>query len=206
MLISIWDAALRQGGIFCVGSLLSSDVITSPAGNRITSLGNPYNIARQFSSLTRVNEENGELEATLHHWQQISLYCGVLPAPRTFSSWPRVEMEDVTASLTCVSIRFRFASHIKKIDSLPRGTLDIHLSQPIAGCRGWASPGDDFAAEWETLANFASHPIGNCLMLRRNTNQLKIISPLMITSAIGALIDEVNVWVLPISVKNRPAA
>ena len=47
-------------------------------------------IARQiFSSLTRINEENGELEADIaHHWQQISpLHWRFFLRPSPFSSW-----------------------------------------------------------------------------------------------------------------------
>lgn len=66
-------------------------------------------------------------------------------------------------------------------------------------------PGDDFAREWETLANFASHPIGTGpYAVRRNTpNQLKILA---FDDYFGyrALIDEVNVWVLP-DISEEPA-
>lgn len=49
-------------------------------------------IARQiFSALTRVNEENGELEADIaHHWQQIAPPTGAFSASGdSFSSWTR---------------------------------------------------------------------------------------------------------------------
>ncbi len=59
--------------------------------------------------------------------------------------------------------------------------------------------------EWETLANFASHPIGTGpYAVRRNTpNQLKILA---FDDYFGyrALIDEVNVWVLP-DISEEPA-
>lgn len=52
--------------------------------------------------------------------------------------------------------------------------------------------------EWETLSNFASHPIGTgpYAVLRNSSNQLKIQA---FDDFFGyrALIDEVNVWVLP---------
>ncbi len=52
--------------------------------------------------------------------------------------------------------------------------------------------------EWETLSNFASHPIGTgpYAVIRNSSNQLKIQA---FDDFFGyrALIDEVNVWVLP---------
>jgi SgrR family transcriptional regulator len=98
-------------------------------------------IARQiFSALTRVNEENGELEADIaHHWQQLS------PPTGAFSSAP------ASIFTTAVSWRWRMSSplcsaampcrstHIERIDSPTAWTLDIHLRSPTAGCPGcWA--------------------------------------------------------------------
>lgn len=81
--------------------------------------------------------------------------------------------------------------------SFPAGSLVAVAAGP--------GPGDDFAAEWETLANFASHPIGTGpYAVRRNTpNQLKILA---FDDYFGyrALIDEVNVWVLP-DISEEPA-
>ncbi len=60
-------------------------------------------IARQiFSSLTRINEENGELEADIaHHWQQISpLHWRFFLRPGVhFHHGRELEMDDVIASL-----------------------------------------------------------------------------------------------------------
>jgi SgrR family transcriptional regulator len=57
---------------------------------------------------------------------------------------------------------------------------------------------DDFAREWESMNNFASLPIGTgpYSVSRNNSNQLKIRA---FDDYFGyrALIDEVNVWVLP---------
>ncbi len=59
--------------------------------------------------------------------------------------------------------------------------------------------------EWETLSNFASHPIGTgpYAVIRNSTNQLKIQA---FDDFFGyrALIDEVNVWVLP-EIADEPA-
>ncbi|EAW1080207.1 TPA: HTH-type transcriptional regulator SgrR [Salmonella enterica subsp. enterica serovar Senftenberg str. CFSAN004059] len=160
-------------------------------------------IARQiFSSLTRVNEENGELEADIaHHWQQISplLWRFYLRPGIHFHHGRELEMEDVIASLTRINT-LPLYSHITKIDSPTAWTLDIHLSQPdrwLPWLLGQV-PAMILPREWETLANFASHPIGTGpYAVRRNTpNQLKILA---FDDYFGyrALIDEVNVWVLP---------
>ncbi|WP_139778875.1 HTH-type transcriptional regulator SgrR, partial [Salmonella enterica] len=98
-------------------------------------------------------------------------------------------------------------SHITKIDSPTAWTLDIHLSQPdrwLPWLLGQV-PAMILPREWETLANFASHPIGTGpYAVRRNTpNQLKILA---FDDYFGyrALIDEVNVWVLP-DISEEPA-
>ncbi|EGZ4027257.1 HTH-type transcriptional regulator SgrR [Salmonella enterica subsp. enterica serovar Lexington] len=167
-------------------------------------------IARQiFSSLTRVNEENGELEADIaHHWQQISplLWRFYLRPGIHFHHGRELEMEDVIASLTRINT-LPLYSHITKIDSPTAWTLDIHLSQPdrwLPWLLGQV-PAMILPREWETLANFASHPIGTGpYAVRRNTpNQLKILA---FDDYFGyrALIDEVNVWVLP-DISEEPA-
>lgn len=99
-------------------------------------------IARQiFSSLTRVNEENGELEADIaHHWQQISplLWRFYLRPGIHFHHGRELEMEDVISSLTRINT-LPLYSHITKIDSLPRGRWIFIFPSRIAGCRGcWA--------------------------------------------------------------------
>jgi SgrR family transcriptional regulator len=160
-------------------------------------------IARQiFSALTRVNEENGELEADIaHHWQQISsLQWRFFLRPGIhFHHGRELEMEDVIASLTRINALPLYA-HITKIVSPTAWTLDIHLSQPDR----WLPlllgqvPAMILPREWETLSNFASHPIGTgpYAVARNTRNQLKIHA---FDDYFGyrALIDEVNVWVLP---------
>ncbi|STH52405.1 putative substrate-binding protein [Escherichia coli] len=86
-------------------------------------------------------------------------------------------------------------------------TLDIHLTQPDR----WLPlllgqvPAMILPREWETLSNFASHPIGTgpYAVIRNSTNQLKIQA---FDDFFGyrALIDEVNVWVLP-EIADEPA-
>lgn len=91
-------------------------------------------------------------------------------------------------------------SHIAEIVSPTPWTLDIHLTQPDR----WLPlllgqvPAMILPREWETISNFASHPIGTGPygVIRNSTNQLKIQA---FDDFFGyrALIDEVNVWVLP---------
>ncbi|MDU5837461.1 MAG: SgrR family transcriptional regulator, partial [Pantoea sp.] len=90
-------------------------------------------LARQiFNGLTRINEENGEVEADIaHHWQAISplhwrFY--LRPAIR-FHHGRELEMADVTSSLERLRPLPLF-SHIRRIDSPAPWTLDLHLSEP----------------------------------------------------------------------------
>ncbi|MGR7047855.1 HTH-type transcriptional regulator SgrR [Klebsiella aerogenes] len=160
-------------------------------------------IARQiFSSLTRVNEENGELEADIaHHWQQISPnhWRFFLRPGIHFHHGRELEMADVISSLQRSS-ELPLFSHIERIVSPTAWTLDIHLSQPdrwLPWLLGQV-PAMALPQEWRTMENFSSMPIGTgpYAVARNNQNQLKIHA---FEEYFGyrALIDEVNVWVLP---------
>lgn len=160
-------------------------------------------IARQiFSGLTRINEENGELEADIaHHWQQISpLHWRFYLRPGIhFHHGRELDMLDVMASLQRINSLPLFA-HISEITSPTAWTLDIHLSQPdrwlpwlLGSVNAMILP-----REWATLPKFASQPVGTgpYAVVRNNNNQLKIHA---YDDYFGfrALIDEVNFWVLP---------
>lgn len=160
-------------------------------------------IARQiFSALTRVNEENGELEADIaHHWQQISPnhWRFFLRPGIHFHHGRELEMADVISSLQRSS-ELPLFSHIERIVSPTAWTLDIHLSQPdrwLPWLLGQV-PAMVLPQEWRTMENFSSMPIGTgpYAVARNNQNQLKIHA---FEEYFGyrALIDEVNVWVLP---------
>ncbi|HBR7308950.1 TPA: HTH-type transcriptional regulator SgrR [Klebsiella aerogenes] len=160
-------------------------------------------IARQiFSALTRVNEENGELEADIaHHWQQISPnhWRFFLRPGIHFHHGRELEMADVISSLQRSS-ELPLFSHIERIVSPTAWTLDIHLSQPdrwLPWLLGQV-PAMVLPREWRTMENFSSMPIGTgpYAVARNNQNQLKIHA---FEEYFGyrALIDEVNVWVLP---------
>jgi len=160
-------------------------------------------IARQiFSALTRINEENGELEADIaHHWKLISpLHWRFYLRPGIhFHHGRELEMSDVIASLERATA-LPLYSHIREVLSPTPWTLDIHLSQPdnwLPWLMGHV-PAMILPREWNTMSNFASQPIGTgpYAVTRNTTNQLKIHA---FDDYFGfrALIDEVNVWVLP---------
>ena len=160
-------------------------------------------IARQiFSALTRINEENGELEPDIaHHWKRLSpLHWRFYLRPGIhFHHGRELEMSDVITSLQRVNA-LPLYSHITEIVSPTPWTLDVHLSQPdswlpwlLGHVQSMILP-----REWPTMENFASLPVGTgpYAVTLNNSNQLKIHA---FDDYFGfrALIDEVNVWVLP---------
>lgn len=160
-------------------------------------------MARQiFSALTRINEENGELETDIaHQWKCISpLHWRFYLRPGIhFHHGRELEMSDVITSLQRAAT-LPLYSHLREITSPTPWTLDIHLSQPdcwLPWLMGHV-PAMILPREWKTLPNFASQPIGTgpYAVVRNNSNQLKIRA---FDDYFGyrALLDEVNVWVLP---------
>ena len=167
-------------------------------------------IARQiFSGLTRINEENGEAEADIaHHWQQLSpLHWRFYIRPGIhFHHGRELEMDDVIQTLSRIRA-LPLYTHIAQIDSPTSWTLDIHLSRPdrwLPWLMGHI-PAMVLPREWQTLPHFASLPVGTgpYAVARNNENQLKIHA---FDDFFGyrALIDEVNVWVLP-EVSDEPS-
>lgn len=160
-------------------------------------------MARQiFSALTRINEENGELETDIaHQWKSISpLHWRFYLRPGIhFHHGRELEMSDVITSIQRASA-LPLYSHICEVTSPTPWTLDIYLSQPdhwLPWLMGHI-PAMILPREWHTLPHFASQPIGTgpYSVVRNNNSQLKIRA---FDDYFGyrALIDEVNVWVLP---------
>lgn len=160
-------------------------------------------IVRQiFSALTQVNEENGELQADIaHHWQPISAthWRFFIRPGIHFHHGRELEMADIIASLQRSS-HLPLYSHIARISSPTPWTLDIHLTQPdcwLPWLLGQVAA-VILPREWQQIANFASMPVGTgpYAVVRNNQNQLQIQA---FDDYFGyrALIDEVNVWVLP---------
>lgn len=160
-------------------------------------------IVRQiFSALTIINEENGEVSPDLaHHWQQLSpqqwrFY--LRPAIR-FHHGRELTMEDVIHSLTRLNTLPLF-SHIEKVTSPMPFVIDVWLNEPdrwlpwlLGSAHAMILP-----HEWQSLPDFARNPIGTgpYAVEKNNDNQLKIKA---FDDYFGyrALIDEVNIWVLP---------
>ncbi|WP_338561033.1 HTH-type transcriptional regulator SgrR [Erwinia sp. E_sp_B04_7] len=160
-------------------------------------------LARQiFSSLTRINEENGEIEPDIaHHWQQLNpLHWRFYLRPAIhFHHGRELEMADVIDSLQRLTAQPLY-SHLERIDSSASWTLDIHLTQPdrwlpwlLGSVSAMILP-----QEWPQLPDFARHPVGTgpYAVVRNQHSQLKIRA---FDDYFGyrALIDEVNIWVLP---------
>lgn len=160
-------------------------------------------LARQiFSSLTRINEENGEIEPDIaHHWQEITpLHWRFFLRPAVhFHHGRELEMRDVISTLERLRAQPLFA-HIAGITSPTAWTLDIHLHQRdtwlpwlLGSVSAMVLP-----QEWPSLPDFARNPIGTgpYAVVRNQRSQLRIEA---FDDYFGyrALIDEVNIWVLP---------
>nr|UKE85022.1 HTH-type transcriptional regulator SgrR [Pectobacterium sp. PL152] len=169
-------------------------------------------IARQiFSGLTNINEENGEVEPDLaHHWQRVSLSAlALLSAPGyPFSSRTRAH-DGRHHHVTLSSYSAPAFSHIESVTSPMPFVIDIRLNSPdnwlpwlLGSVHAMILP-----QEWQTLPDFAQHPIGTgpYAVVRNNSNQLKIRA---FDDYFGyrALIDEVNIWVLPDEPEEMPVS
>lgn len=160
-------------------------------------------LARQiFNGLTRINEENGEIESDLsHHWQAVTplhwrFY--LRPAIR-FHHGRELEMEDVIHSLQRLISQPLF-SHIDQVTSPTPYVIDVHLHSPdywlpwlLGSVHAMILP-----REWQSLPDFARHPLGTgpYSVVHNHRSQMKIHA---FDDYFGyrALIDEVNIWVLP---------
>lgn len=160
-------------------------------------------IARQiFSGLTRINEENGELESDLaHHWQALTpLHWRFYLRPAIhFHHGRELEMEDVIASISRLTEQPLFA-HIGTVASPTPYVIDIYLNEAddwLPWLLG-SVPAMILPREWQTLTDFARHPVGTgpYAVVHNHGSQLKIRA---FDDYFGfrALIDEVNIWVLP---------
>ncbi|KEY57614.1 HTH-type transcriptional regulator SgrR [Serratia sp. DD3] len=160
-------------------------------------------LARQiFNGLTRINEENGELEPDLsHHWQTIGpLHWRFYLRPAIhFHHGRELEMEDVTYSLSRL-ISLPLFSHIDRVLSPTPYVIDVHLHTPdywlpwlLGSVHAMILP-----REWQSLPDFSRHPVGTgpYRVVRNHHGQMKIHA---FDDYFGyrALIDEVNIWLLP---------
>ncbi|MBJ7222844.1 MULTISPECIES: HTH-type transcriptional regulator SgrR [unclassified Brenneria] len=160
-------------------------------------------IARQiFSGLTNINEENGELKPDLaHHWQRLEplRWRFYLRPSIRFHHGRELTMDDVISSLTRLTTMPLFA-HIEKVTSPMPFVIDVQLSSAdywLPWLLG-SVPAMILPQEWQTLPDFARRPIGTgpYAVVYNNNSQLKI-SAFDDYFGYRALIDEVNIWVLP---------
>ncbi|MCX8957542.1 HTH-type transcriptional regulator SgrR [Erwinia psidii] len=160
-------------------------------------------LARQiFSGLTRINEENGEIEADIaHHWQQITpLHWRFFLRPAIhFHHGRELEMADVIATLERLKSQPLYAN-LQQISSPAPWMLDIYLHQPdcwLAWLLGSVNS-MILPKEWPSMPDFSRQPIGTgpYQVVRNQQSQLRIEA---FDDYFGyrALIDEVNIWVLP---------
>ncbi len=160
-------------------------------------------IVRQiFSGLTRINEENGELEPDLaHHWQLIS------PLHWRFYLRPAIHFHhgrELTCEDVCLSLRrlqdHALFRHIAGVRSPTANTIDITLSAQddwLPWLLG-SVPAMILPQEWPTLPEFAHRPIGTGpYAVIDNRQSLLKIGAFDDYFGYRALIDEVNIWILP---------
>ncbi|KQN49379.1 transcriptional regulator SgrR [Serratia sp. Leaf50] len=160
-------------------------------------------LARQiFSGLVGINEENGELRGDIaHHWQEISpLHWRFYLRPAIhFHHGRELEMADIISTFARLESHPLF-THISRVESLTANVIDIHLHTPdnwlpwlLGSVHALILP-----QEWQSLEDFARHPIGTgpYAVVQNQQTQLKIRA---FDDYFGyrALLDEVNIWVLP---------
>ncbi|WP_413722134.1 HTH-type transcriptional regulator SgrR [Sodalis sp. RH24] len=160
-------------------------------------------IVRQiFSGLTKINEENGELEADLaHHWQQISplLWRFYLRPAIHFHHGRELTPQDVCSSLLRLRGNPLFC-HIKAVSSAIPNTVDVALT----AADDWlpwllgSVPAMILPQEWETMPDFVRRPVGTGpYAVIDNRESLLKIRAFDDYFGYRALIDEVNIWILP---------
>ncbi|WP_350305031.1 HTH-type transcriptional regulator SgrR [Photorhabdus viridis] len=155
-----------------------------------------------FNSLTRINEENGEPEADLaHHWQQLSPnhWRFYLRPAIHFHHGRELQMEDVITSIQRLR-HLPLFSHIDKVTTPTPHVIDIFLSEPdhwlpllIGSPHAMILP-----QEWQQLPNFSRTPVGTGpYQVIKNSSQKLQIRAFDNYFGFRALIDEVNIWILP---------
>lgn len=160
-------------------------------------------LARQiFNGLTRINEENGEIEADIaHHWQMLSPlhWRFFLRSTIRFHHGRELDMADIIQSLENLKTLPLF-SHIQRITSPATHVLDIHLYSPdewlpwlLGSVHALILP-----KEWPSLPDFTQMPSGTGpYSITHNSDSRLQIHAFDDYFGLRALIDEVNIWVLP---------
>ncbi len=155
-----------------------------------------------FNGLTRINEENGEIEADLaHHWHsEDGRYWRfyLRPAVR-FHDGRLLQVADVIASLTRLQQHPLFA-HLQTIRAQGERVVCVELScdDPrlpwlLADVMAMILPADQ-----ELRADFASRPVGTGPYRVQENNRFHL-HLVAFDDYFGwrALLDEVDIWMLP---------
>ena len=156
-----------------------------------------------FNGLTRINEENGEVESDLaHHWQpldELQWLFFLRPAVR-FHDGHLLTVEDVLATLWRLQAQPLFA-HLQAVSALDARTIRIELScaDPrlpwlLADVQAMVLPVDH-----ASRADFSSRPVGTgpYRVVENNAYHLRLRA-FDDYFALRALLDEVDIWMMPL--------
>ncbi|MGL4753208.1 MAG: HTH-type transcriptional regulator SgrR [Aeromonadaceae bacterium] len=160
-------------------------------------------VRQVFNGLTRVNEENGEVEPDLaHHWLAVSPLCWhffLRPAVR-FHDGRRLQAADVVASLQMASTLPLF-QHLFQINALSSRQIeicltseDVHLPWLLAQTDAMIQPAS--CVHQKDLAG--RHPLGTGpYQVAENSNERLRLLAFDDYFGLRALLDEVDIWMWP---------
>ncbi|WP_434633938.1 HTH-type transcriptional regulator SgrR [Chromobacterium sp. CV08] len=225
------ERLLEQGRVEQAASLLGDDprqlapVLLSRLGRRWSEnrqvLGVPYYrpmpnlhpgtplrrserhlVSQIFNGLTRLNEENGEIEGDLaHHWQQHSeteWHFHLRPGVR-WHDGGELSQDDIAASVRRLGEQPLFA-HLAAVRRLSPRSLALELSEPDRWLpRLLADPAAMILpAGHADRPDFASHPVGTG-PYRVAANDAHRLSLQAFDDYFGyrALLDQVDIWMVP---------
>lgn len=155
-----------------------------------------------FNGLLRRNEENGEIESDLaHHWVMLSpLHWRFYLRPMVrFHHGGLLQAEDVCLSLGRLKSRPLFA-HMERVEAVSPRVVDIVLSTPdpwlphlLCEPAALILPGD-----WQERADMALYPVGSGpYRVVTNDSQRLRLAAFDDYFGLRALLDEVDIWMLP---------
>lgn len=159
-------------------------------------------VGQIFNGLTRINEENGEVEPALaHHWQgheDREWHFHLRPAVR-WHDGRELTLDDVTATLERLRALPLYA-HLAAVRRLSPRSLALELSQAdrwlpwlLADSAAMILPADH-----DRRPDFASRPVGTG-PYRVTANDAHRLSLQAFDDYFGyrALLDQVDIWMLP---------
>ncbi|ENY71672.1 ABC transporter substrate-binding protein [Aeromonas diversa CDC 2478-85] len=155
-----------------------------------------------FNGLLRRNEENGEIEPDLaHHWVALSPrhWRFYLRPMVRFHHGKVLQADDVALSLARLTTRPLFA-HIERVEAVSPRVVDILLSTsdpwlPHLLCEPAALI---LPADWQELPDMALYPVGSGpYRVVANDSQRLRLAAFDDYFGLRALIDEIDIWMLP---------